>query len=131
MTLSQLIQQQCTGALQTLFSSQISQIPSNELAISPATNNKFGHYQFNGAMKLAKVLGAPPRNIAEQIRDALLAQEDQTNPIFTKIEVAGPGFINLTINSVYLAALINSQLRDPRHGCQQVANKPRVVICTH
>lgn len=91
--------------------------------ISPATNPKFGHYQFNGAMKLSKSLNLPPRDIANQIRDKLIH-----NPMFASIEVAGPGFINFTLSSAYLSSLVNQQLADPRLGCELVGHKQRVVI---
>lgn len=127
MTLSQLLQQQCSLALNALFSEQIKSLPANELDITPATSSKFGHYQFNGAMKLAKTLSDSPRNIAVAIQRQLETQNQQT-PIFSKIEVAGPGFINLTVDAKYLSTLLNAQVRDPRHGCALATTPQRVVI---
>lgn len=128
MTILNILQQQCAQALQQLYADKIGASANNELDISPATNNKFGHYQFNGAMKLTKILGKPPRIIAEQIRDQILAQQDATLPIFATIEVAGPGFINFTLSAEFLSQQINTQLRDPRHGVSLAANPEQVVI---
>jgi len=127
MTLLALLQQQCTLALHTLFPSQSNQLPSSIIEITPATNNKFGHYQCNSAMKLAKILGLAPRAIADQIREQLLKQQP-ADQIFASIEIAGPGFINLTLSSAYLSQMLNEQLTDPRHGCRLADKKQRVVI---
>jgi arginyl-tRNA synthetase len=128
MTLLEQLQQQCSQVLNQLFPEQVAHLNNNELEISLATNNKFGHYQFNGAMKLSKTLKMPPRVIAEQIRDQLLAQQSAGTNIFSNIEVAGPGFINFTLSSDYLSDLVNKQLVDPRHGCALITDKKRVVI---
>lgn len=127
MTLQHTLQEQITLTLQQLFPQQFAQFPSNELEVTPATNSKFGHYQFNGAMKLAKILGQAPRAIAEQIRAHILAKAD-AQTMLSNIEVAGPGFINFTFSATFLSDLINKQLADPRHGVPLTKEKRRVVI---
>ncbi len=66
-----------------------------------AGNPKFGDYQANLAMGLAKKLGQKPRDVAEAIREKL-----QTGDVIDSAEVAGPGFINLTLS----ARMLNDQL---------------------
>jgi arginyl-tRNA synthetase len=73
------------------------------LDLAPATQEKFGHYQFNGSMKLGKALKKNPREVAETLSKAI------ENPIFEKIEVAGPGFINLTLSKGYLSEKLNQK----------------------
>ena len=51
---------------------------------------QFGDYQANGVMAVAKKLGMPPRQLAEQV----LTHLDLTG-IASKTEIAGPGFINI------------------------------------
>jgi len=63
-----------------------------------ATNPKFGDFQANLAMGLSKRLGQNPREIAAEIRDRLPIGE-----VLAKVEVAGPGFINLTLNQTLIA----------------------------
>jgi arginyl-tRNA synthetase len=63
-----------------------------------ATSPKFGDFQANLAMGLTKRLGRNPREIAEAIKDHLPIGDQ-----LTKVEVAGPGFINLTLNPALLA----------------------------
>lgn len=73
--------------------------------IRVSTDGKFGDYQSNVAMGLAKQLGRKPREVAEQIAAALSpAARDRLEPP----EIAGPGFINLRLRGDALAALLAS-----------------------
>jgi arginyl-tRNA synthetase len=108
---------------------QLSSIDSLPLEIAPATQEKFGHYQFNSAMKLAKILGASPRAIAEAIVTQLKATPNLDKTI-AHLEIAGPGFINITLNPDYLSKLVETQLKLPHLGIQlpMSAEKRRIVI---
>lgn len=65
--------------------------------ITAATNPRFGDYQANLAMGLAKRAGRKPREIADALVGALV-----TEGLFEKVEIAGPGFINLWIEPAVL-----------------------------
>ena len=58
---------------------------------------EFGDFATNVAMQLAGRLGQNPRQIAEQIVERL-----RTNPLFSTVEIAGPGFINLKLTDQML-----------------------------
>ncbi|MBQ6245618.1 MAG: arginine--tRNA ligase [Kiritimatiellae bacterium] len=73
------------------------------LRVNPATDPRFGDFQCNDAMGLAKKLHLPPRAIAQKIVDAL----DKDNAPAT-VEIAGPGFINLTVRPEWLEAALAS-----------------------
>ena len=90
--------------------------------VSDATKPEFGDYQYNGAMALAKELKQNPRDIA-----AKLANELEKNSIFSKVEVAGPGFINLTINKDFLSKNLKEALNS-RAGVLKKSNPIRVVV---
>ncbi len=64
---------------------------------------KFGDYQSNVAMGLAKALGQPPRQVAQRIVDHLAAGDLIDPP-----EIAGPGFINFRLKSDFLAGALES-----------------------
>src|SRR6266404_264416 len=69
--------------------------------VKASTDAKFGDYQSNVAMSLAKSLGQKPRDVAQRIIDHLPAGAlDMLDPP----EIAGPGFINLRLNSRFLQA---------------------------
>ncbi len=65
---------------------------------------QFGDYTTNAALQLAKQVGKSPREIAEQIADKLRESGD-----YEAVEVAGPGFINLTLSSEALLELTNKE----------------------
>ena len=71
------------------------------LRVNPATDPRFGDFQCNDAMGLAKKLRMPPRAIAQKIVDAL----DTANAPAT-VEIAGPGFINLTVRPEWLESAL-------------------------
>ena len=87
--------------------------------LAPASKPEFGDFQANGALPLAKPLKQAPRQIAGAIVEAL-----QADPAFTALclepQIAGPGFINLTIRPECLAAEVSARLGDPRLGVPEV-----------
>lgn len=91
--------------------------------ITPSTQDKFGHYQFNSAMKLVKTLKQNPRQIAEKILSQLPPQE-----AISHLEIAGPGFVNITLNPEFLSEEVNILLRDPHLGIDPPAHRERIII---
>ena len=89
-------------------------------ALGPASKPEFGDFQANGALALAKPLGQPPRKIAEAIV-AELAADPAFSAEFAAPQIAGPGFINLTLRPERLAAEVQRRLGDPRLGVPSVA----------
>ncbi len=79
--------------------------------------------QANGALALARRLGRPPREIAE----AVVAQDDLAG-ICSQVEVAGPGFINLTFSDAYLAGAVAAMAADDRLAVPPAARPERAVV---
>jgi len=79
-------------------------------------------YQVNGALALGKALGRSPRSVAEQIV-ATLEHDD----VCSQVEIAGPGFINLTLHNELLVRCLDD-VRAPRWGVQAASVPERVVI---
>lgn len=128
MTLLEDVKKRCVAALAAEFepSKYPEAFPNGEviIEITPATNRKFGHYQCNSAMKLTKLLGVPPRTIAEAV-----SQQLNDEPMFAKVEVAGPGFINITLSNEYLTTGVNGLATDTeRLGCTKTDRPKKVVI---
>ncbi|MEW5289073.1 arginine--tRNA ligase [Erwinia papayae] len=82
---------------------------------------QFGDYQANGIMAVAKKLGKAPRQLAEEVLTHLDLQG-----IVSKIEIAGPGFINLFLDTTWLASQAESVINAPRLGVAAVA--PQTVV---
>jgi arginyl-tRNA synthetase len=88
-----------------------------------STQDRFGDYQANVAMALAKTAGRPPREVAEAIVAHL-----EGDGVVARAEVAGPGFVNLTLSEDFLAAEVASSASDPRLGVGKVAEPVRFVL---
>ncbi|WP_136437172.1 arginine--tRNA ligase [Haemophilus influenzae] len=83
---------------------------------------QFGDYQANGIMATAKKLGLNPREFAQKVLDNL-----QLSDIAEKLEIAGPGFINIFVNPTWLTTEISAALSHKNLGIQ-ATNKQTVVI---
>ncbi|MCB1556124.1 MAG: arginine--tRNA ligase, partial [Alphaproteobacteria bacterium] len=79
-------------------------------------------FQCNGAMAAAKIAKKAPRTVAEDIV-ATLKKHDA----FSKIDIAGPGFINLTVTDDFLAAHLKTIAADPRCGVPETGEGTVVV----
>lgn len=93
--------------------------------LRPATDPRFGDYQANGVMALAKQIKTNPRKLAETV----VAQLD-LGDVCEPPEVAGPGFINLRLKPAYLAAeLLRIAEEDGgRLGIRTAASPQTVVV---
>ncbi|PSB55615.1 arginine--tRNA ligase [Chamaesiphon polymorphus] len=87
-----------------------------------SSNPKFGDYQANMAMGLAKKIGQQPRAIAQSIVDNL-----DVAAVCEPPQIAGPGFINFTVKPSHLATQLQAMQADSRLGVP-VADKPQRVI---
>nr|WP_255639699.1 arginine--tRNA ligase [Aquibacillus saliphilus] len=84
-----------------------------------------GDYATNIAMKLAKIAKKPPRKIAEEI----IEQFDQTKASITKLEIAGPGFINFFMDNNYLTDLIPTILdQAANYGSSTAGNGQKIQV---
>lgn len=91
--------------------------------IVPASNPKFGDYQCNAALPLAKPLKQKPRDIAQTLLDHV-----ELGDICAEPELAGPGFINLRLKPDYLAAQLALKQGDRRLGVAQTKQPQRVIV---
>jgi arginyl-tRNA synthetase len=88
-----------------------------------SSNPKFGDYQANMAMGLAKKTGQQPRSIAQSIVDYLDVAEVCEVP-----QIAGPGFINFTVKPSYLATQLQAMQLDQRLGVAVAEHPQRVIV---
>lgn len=78
-------------------------------ALSPSKKAQFGDFQANGAMASAKQMKTNPRDLAAQIIERV-----ELDDIADKLEVAGPGFINIHLNDDWLAKQLEQQAQSPK-----------------
>ena len=93
--------------------------------ITGSRNPKFGDFQCNAAMALAKQLGRPPREVAQTILENV-DLSGVAEPL-TPQSIAGPGFINVTLKADALARLVQA-LDSPSLGAQDVKGRQTIVV---
>lgn len=91
--------------------------------VTPATDARFGDYQTNAAMVLAKQLKANPRQLAQQIIGKLDVSDLCEAP-----EIAGAGFINFRLKPELVASRLGALAADPRLGVAPPAKPETIVI---
>ena len=90
--------------------------------VRPSARPQFGDYQSNGVMSVARKLGLNPRAMAEEVIGHLDLSE-----VAEKIEIAGPGFINIFLKSEWLAQTLSHYAQDERAGVAR-AEQPQTVV---
>ncbi len=93
-----------------------------EHVVQPATQARFGDYQTNIALQLAKYARCAPQVLAERIV-VLLSQES----IFSSVSAIKPGFVNMTLSNDFLAKQLVARLYDQRLGVETVAH-PKIIV---
>ena len=92
-----------------------------EIKAVPATDPKFGDYQCNDALKIAKKAGfRNPREAAQKVVECLSSEY--------KAEIAGPGFLNITITPEWLGSALDSLDSDSNCGIEQLGAGKKVII---
>ena len=92
--------------------------------LKPTADPRHGDFQVNAAMALAKKLGKKPREIAEPLADRLARNE-----AIEHAEVAGPGFVNITLSSAFLARVLDEAAADSAHdGIDRTEVVERIVV---
>jgi len=90
--------------------------------IKPTQDDKFGDYQVNCAMALGKKLGKAPREVAGEMLEQVVLDD-----ICQKVELAGPGFINLTFKDNWITTQLGRAVVDDKLGVEPV-DSPRTVV---
>ncbi|EMW3388460.1 arginine--tRNA ligase [Salmonella enterica] len=115
--------------IQALLSEKVSQAmiaagaPADcEPQVRQSAKVQFGDYQANGVMAVAKKLGMAPRQLAEQVLTHL-----DLSGIASKVEIAGPGFINIFLEPAFLAEQVQQALTSDRLGVSQPTRQTIVV----
>lgn len=114
--------------IQIFYSAFISAFPqlkekSVEIDIAQSKQEKFGHYQCNTAMRLTKQLHMPPREIAQRIVESV----DKGDAI-EKLEIAGPGFINIFLSPAYIEKKVQTMAASPRLDIALPEKTEKVIV---
>ncbi|WP_147693638.1 arginine--tRNA ligase [Vogesella mureinivorans] len=116
MTIQQLISDRVAAALAAAGA------PGAPAVVQPASKPEFGDYQANGVMGAAKALKTNPRALAEQVIALLDLQG-----IASKVDIAGPGFINIHLDPAFIAGRVEKALADDSLGIAKAESR-RVMV---
>ncbi|WP_406699628.1 arginine--tRNA ligase [Singulisphaera sp. Ch08] len=92
-------------------------------AVRPSTDSKFGDYQANGCMALAKTLQKNPRELANRVAESV-----DLAPLAATPEVAGPGFLNVRLDDAWVARTLETLIADEALGIAPPARPKTVVV---
>ncbi|MEM7593872.1 MAG: arginine--tRNA ligase, partial [Cyanobacteria bacterium P01_A01_bin.83] len=121
--MTSILEQLKDSVSQALVSAFGAELADTDPLVAPTNNPKFGDYQSNVALSLAKPLKQNPRAIAQSIIDHL-----EIDQICEPPTIAGPGFINFMVKSDYIGQLLQKIQPDPRLGIAKVESADKVVV---
>jgi arginyl-tRNA synthetase len=98
-------------------------LPPERGEVTAAADTRFGDYQANAAMVLAKQAKANPRELAAKIADYF-----ETGDVCEKPEIAGPGFLNFRLKPQWISRRLRDLSGDARCGVPETDRPQRVVI---
>ncbi len=88
-----------------------------------SSHEKFGDYQFNSAMKIGKILKMNPRDVANKIVEKVSLNGD-----ITKLEIAGPGFVNIFINPEFITKMVQEMSVDDHLGIKEPEKHQKIIV---
>ncbi len=118
MALKQLIEQRTQSAFEKAGIE-----PAFPIRLQWSGKPEFGDMQINGVMAAAKAARCNPRELASQVLEQL-----ELDDIADKLEIAGPGFINIHLASSALASAATSMAADPHLGVPKTTEPQSVVV---
>ena len=121
--MTSILQQLKNSVSKALVAAFGAEMEDKDPLVAPTNNPKFGDYQSNVALSLAKPLKQNPRAIAQSIIDNLQIEDMCQAPT-----IAGPGFINFTLKSDYIGKLLQDIQPDERLGIDGVESADKVIV---
>ena len=97
--------------------------PSTPIEVVVATDDQFGDYQCNATMSLARLLRISPRDVANRF-----VAEAEKPSMVNRMDVAGPGFINLHLAETWMAECLMEMEADTRLGVPSAAQPETIII---
>ena len=119
MTLLRVLQERLRAAC---MACDLDEGDAERAGLSQAADLRFGDYQSNAAMVLAKRAKRSPRDLAAALKDSIEVGD------IGEVEIAGPGFLNFRVNASTYAKCLSGLLEDPRLGVELAESPRRIVI---
>ena len=120
-TITELLSERLNLALKKIGKADL--LSNFQGSVTSAADTRFGDYQTNAAMILAKKLGMPPRELAAEIINQIDVDDISETP-----EIAGPGFINFKIQNSTIHSRLDDILSSDRLGIEESATPEKILI---
>ena len=120
-TITELLSERLNLALNNIGKADL--LSNFQGSVTSAADTRFGDYQTNAAMVLAKKLGMPPRELAAEIIDQIDVDDISETP-----EIAGPGFINFKIQNSTILSRLDDILSSDRLGIEETTTPEKILI---
>lgn len=117
------------NSLTDILSEEVGQVfaaenlPADLGVVRVSDRPDLAQFQCNGAMAAAKIAKKAPRDVANDVVAKL-----QKNAAFSRVDIAGPGFINIDVTDNYLAQHLQKVATDDRAGVKTIAEEETVVL---
>lgn len=118
--LNRFLRRIATQAIEKAFAGDLSSIEAHLPA--EVMQSQHSHYQCNTPLRLGKVLKKAPREVASRIAEQLC------HDCIDKVEIAGPGFINIALKPAFLSKQLGEMLADERLGVPLPENPQKVIV---
>ena len=119
MTILEILREKLLSALDSL---EVAVPDPARVQVTKAADLRFGDFQSNIAMMLAKGLGKNPREFAEDLSGRIAAED------LCEISIAGPGFLNFTLKAEAWAGLARAQWESDDLSVSQVKAPQTIVV---
>ena len=120
-TITELLSERLNLALKNIGKADL--LSNFQGSVTSAADTRFGDYQTNAAMVLAKKLGMPPRELAAEIINQIDVDDISETP-----EIAGPGFINFKIQNSTILSRLDDILSSDRLGIEESTTPEKILI---
>ena len=120
-TITELLSERLNLALNNIGKADL--LSNFQGSVTSAADTRFGDYQTNAAMVLAKKLGMPPRELAAEIINQIDVDDISETP-----EIAGPGFINFKIQNSTILSRLDDVLSSDRLGIEETTTPEKILI---
>ena len=120
-TITELLSERLNLALKNIEKADL--LSNFQGSVTSAADTRFGDYQTNAAMVLAKKIGMPPRELAAEIINQIDVDDISETP-----EIAGPGFINFKIQDSTIHSRLDDILSSDRLGIEESTTPEKILI---
>ncbi len=104
---------------------QATGLENSNANVITASKPEFGDYQANGVMAIAKQQKTNPRELAARVIEHIDCEADQ---FIDRIEIAGPGFINIHLSSTALQQAANAAIHDPELLVAKTSEPKKIAV---